>query len=50
MRKTKAEVFQNFEGEENFIKQRIEEICELKKISVEEVMYFYIFFVSFLVL
>ena len=38
------DVFQNFEGAGNFMKQRIEEICEWKKISVEEVFYFYIFF------
>ena len=57
MNKTKAKVYrevlrdasQNFEGAENFIKQRIEEICERKKISVKEVFYFYIFLL-FLVL
>ena len=45
MNKTKMAVYievlrdvsQNFEGAENFIKQRIEEICERKKISVAEV-------------
>ena len=47
MNKTKLKAFQNFEGAENFIKQQIEEICEWKKISVEEVFYFYIFFVLF---
>ena len=43
MTKTKVEVHrevlrdvsQNFEGTENFINQRIEEICEQKKIAVE---------------
>ena len=43
MTKTKVEVHrevlrdvsQNFEGTENFINQRIEEICEQKKIPVE---------------
>ena len=57
MNKTKVEVYrevlrdvsQNFEGTENFIEQRIQEICEKKKISVEEVFYFYIF-LMFLVL
>ena len=44
------DVFQNLEGAENFIKQRIEEICEWKKISVDEVLHFYIFFCFFLVL
>ena len=51
MNKTKVEdyreilrdVSQNFKGAENFIKQRIAEICERKKISVEEIFYFYIF-------
>ena len=42
-------IFQNFEDTEGFIKQLIENICDQKKISVEEVFYFYIFFV-FLVL
>ena len=57
MNKTKVEVYreafrdisQNFEGAENFIKRQIKEICEGKKISVEDVFYFYIFLV-FLVL
>ena len=38
------DVFQNFQGAENFIKQRIEKICEWKKISVKEVFYFYTLF------
>ena len=49
LNKTKVEIYrevfrdvsENFEGAENFIKQRIEEICERKKISIEEVFYFY---------
>ena len=49
--KTKVEVYrevlrdvsQNFEEAENFIKHQIENICEQKKISVEELFYFYIF-------
>ena len=57
MNKTKVEVYRevlrdvsrNFEGTENFIKRRIQEICEKKKVSVEEVFYFYIF-LMFLVL
>ena len=57
MSKTKVEVYrkvlrdvsQNFEGAENLIKQRIEELWEQKKISVEEVSYFYIF-IMFLLL
>ena len=48
MNKTKIEIYQevlrevsqNFEGVEEFIKQRIQEICDRKKISVEEVIYF----------
>ena len=55
MNKTKAEVyrevlrdiFQNFESAENFFKQWIEETCEWRKISVEEVFYFYIFFIFY---
>ena len=43
------DISQNFERVENFIQQQIEEICEGKKTSVEEVFYFYIFFL-FLVL
>ena len=39
------EMFQNFEGAEDFIKQRIKEIYDRRKISVEEVFYFYVFFV-----
>ena len=42
------EIFQNFEGEENFIKEIIEEICDQKKISVEKALYFYIFLVFLL--
>ena len=57
MNKTKVEVYreilrdvsQNSEEAENFFKKQIGEICERKKISVEEVFYFYIFLV-FLVL
>ena len=57
MNKTKVEVYreilrdvsQNSEEAENFFKEQIGEICERKKISVEEVFYFYIFLV-FLVL
>ena len=57
MNKTKVEVYrkvlrdvsQNFEGAENLIKQRIKELWEQKKISVEEVFYFYIF-IMFLLL
>ena len=45
------DVFQNFEGPENFIKQGIEEICErkqrIKKISVEEIFYLFYFFKVF---
>ena len=37
------DVSQNFEGAENFIKQRIERICEQKKKSIKEVFYFYVF-------
>ena len=51
MNKSKVEVYrevlrdvsQNFEGAENFIKHQIEKIYEQKKISVEELFYFYIF-------
>ena len=51
--KTKAEVnrvvlrdiFQNFERADNLIKERIEDICERKKISAEEAFYFYILLV-----
>ena len=51
MNKSKVEVYrevlrdvsQNFEGAENFIKRQIEKIYERKKISVEELFYFYIF-------
>ena len=57
MNKTKVEeyrevlrnVSENFEGGEKFIKQRIEEISERKKISVEVAFPFNIFFM-FLVL
>ena len=57
MNKTKVEIYrevlrdvsQNFQGAENFMKQRIKEIYEQKKISVEEVFHFYIF-LMFLVL
>ena len=35
------DVSQDFEGAENLIKQQTEEICERKKISVEELFYFY---------
>ena len=57
MNKTNVEIYrevlrdvsQNFEGAENFMKQRIKEICEQKKISVEELFHFYIF-LMFLVL
>ena len=41
-REALRDVSQNFEAE-NFIKQRTEEICERKKIPLEEVFYFYIF-------
>ena len=48
MNKTKVEIYQevlrdvsqNLEGTEEFIKQEIKEICDRKKISVEEVIYF----------
>ena len=46
-REVLRDVFQIFEGAETFIKERIEELCEQKKISVEEAFYFYIFFVFF---
>ena len=39
------DVFENFGGVENFIKLQIEETCNGKKISVEEVFYFYILLV-----
>ena len=38
-------MFKYFEGVEEFIKQRREEICDRKKIYVEEVFYFLVFFV-----
>ena len=38
-------MFQNFEETEDYIKQRIKEIYDRRKISVEEVFYFYVFFV-----
>ena len=52
--KTKVEVYrgalrdvpQNFEGAENFIEQQIEEICERKILSFEELFYFYFFIYS----
>ena len=58
MNKTKIEVYrevlrdvsQNFEGAEDFIKQRIDEICEWIKNSVKEVFYFYVFFYVFSVI
>ena len=48
MNKTKVEIYEevlrdgsrNFEDTKEFIKQRIQEICDWKKISVEEVVYF----------
>ena len=51
MNKTKVEFYrevlrdvsQNFEGAENFFRHRIEEICERKILSAEEVFHFYIF-------
>ena len=42
-REAYKDVSQNFEGGENFMKQWIKEICEQKKVSVEEVFYLYIF-------
>ena len=53
MTKTKVKVYrevltdvsQKFEGAGNFIKQRIEEICEQKKITAKEVFYFCIFLI-----
>ena len=49
MNKTRVELYrevlrdvsQNFEGPENFIKQLIEKIGKGKKISVDEVFYFF---------
>ena len=35
------DISQNFEGTEEFIKERIQEICDRKKISEEEVIYFF---------
>ena len=39
------DIFQNFERADNLIKERIEDICERKKISAEEAFYFYILLV-----
>ena len=35
------DISQNFEGTEEFIKERIQEICDRKKKSEEEVIYFF---------
>ena len=48
MKKTKVEIYQevlrdvsqNFQGTKKFIKQRIQEICNRKKISVKKAIYF----------
>ena len=42
------EVSEKYEGAEDFINSRIEEICSQEKLSVEEVIYFLYFLVSFL--
>ena len=34
------DAFRNFEDAENFVKQRVEKICERKKISVGKVFIF----------
>ena len=40
-------IFQNLEGADDFIKQQIKEICDRKKISVENMFCFYIFLCLF---
>ena len=42
------DVSEKYEGAEEFINSRIEEICFQEKLSVEEVIYFLSFLVSFL--
>ena len=42
------EVSEKYDGAEDFINSRIEEICSQEKLSVEEVIYFLYFLVSFL--
>ena len=42
------EVTEKFEGSEDFINRRIDEIYYQEKVSVEEVIYFLYFLISFL--
>ena len=42
------EVSEKYDGAEDFINSRIEEICSQEQLSVEEVIYFLYFLVSFL--
>ena len=46
-RETLTDVFQNFEGTEEFKKQRIQETYDRKKISVKEVIYFFMYVKAF---
>ena len=42
------EVSKKYDGAEDFINSRIEEICSQEKLSAEEVIYFLCFLVGFL--
>ena len=42
------EVSEKYDGAENFIKNKIKEICSHEKLPAEEVIYFLCFLVSFL--
>ena len=48
IQKSTQDVSEKYEGAEEFINSRIEEICFQEKLSVEEVIYFLSFLVSFL--
>ena len=47
-RKVLKEVAQKYDGAEDFINNRIEEICSQGKLSAEEIIYFLVGFLQFM--
>ena len=47
-KKVLKEISKKYEGAEDFINNRIDEICPQEKLSAEEVIYFHVSFLQFL--
>ena len=42
------EICEKYDGEEDFLNDRIEEICSHEKLSTEEIIYFFVRFLQFM--